>query len=159
MGKEIDWEVRERAEELYVVDGLTFDQVARETGVSVTQLKNWSGAEGWREKREEYRVNKQSIRSTVAKLRKQLAVDALSTSDPQKVFAFIRLEALAGRQEKNETGDRFKSVPCDRPALFLEDLEFIASVLMGRDPEGLKILANNFDCLIEQFKAKHAQAT
>jgi transposase len=152
MGKEIDWDVRERAEELYVVDGLTFDQVARETGVSVTQLKNWSGAEGWREKREEYRVNKQSIRSTVAKLRKQLAIDALSTSDPQKVFAFIRLEALAGRQERKVD----EAPKIDRPALFLEDLEFIASVLMGRDPEGLKILANNFDVLIEQFKAKYA---
>lgn len=155
MAREIDWEIRERAEELYVVDGLTFDQVAKETGVSVTQLKNWSGAEGWRDKREEYRVNKQSIRSTVTKLRKQLALDALSTSDPQKVFAFIRLEALAGRQEK-----RTEEAPkIDRPALFLEDLEFIASVLMGRDPEGLKILANNFDVLIDQFKAKNAAAT
>jgi transposase len=155
MAREIDWEIRERAEELYVVDGLTFDQVAKETGVSVTQLKNWSGAEGWREKREEYRVNKQSIRSTVTKLRKQLAQDALNTSDPQKVFAFIRLEALAGRQER-----KVEEAPkIDRPALFLEDLEFIASVLMSRDPEGLKILANNFDVLIEQFKAKYAQAT
>jgi len=155
MGKEIDWEVRERAEELYVVDGLTFDQVAKETGVSVTQLKNWSGAEGWREKREEYRVNKQSVRSTVAKLRKQLAQDALSTSDPQKVFAFIRLEALAGRQER-----KIDEAPkIDRPALFLEDLEFIASLLKDRDPEGLKVLAKNFDVLIEQFKAKHAEAT
>ncbi len=153
MGKEIDWEVRERAEELYVVDGLTYDQVARETGISVTQLKNWSGAEGWREKREEYRVNKQSIRSTVAKLRKQLALDALSTSDPQKVFAFIRLEALAGKQEK-KADDAPK---IDRPALFLEHLEFIAGILKDRDPEGLKILANNFDVLIEQFKAKHAE--
>lgn len=155
MAREIDWEIRERAEELYVVDGLTFDQVAKETGVSVTQLKNWSGAEGWRDKREEYRVNKQSIRSTVTKLRKQLALDALSTSDPQKVFAFIRLEALAGRQEK-KTEDAPK---IDRPALFLEDLEFIAGILKDRDPEGLKILANNFDVMIEQIKAKYASET
>ncbi len=154
MAREIDWEIRERAEELYVVDGLTFDQVAKETGVSVTQLKNWSGAEGWREKREEYRVNKQSIRSTVTKLRKQLAQDALSTSDPQKVFAFIRLEALAGRQErKSEDAPKI-----DRPALFLEDLEFIAGILRDRDPEGLKILANNFDVLLGEFKAKNAAA-
>jgi hypothetical protein len=155
MAREIDWEIRERAEELYVVDGLTFEQTAKETGVSVTQLKNWSGAEGWRDKREEYRVNKQSIRSTVTKLRKQLAIDALSTSDPQKVFAFIRLEALAGRQEK-----RMEEAPkIDRPALFLEDLEFIAGILKDRDPEGLKTLAKSFDCLIEQFKAKNALAS
>jgi hypothetical protein len=155
MAREIDWEIRERAEELYVVDGLTFDQVAKETGISISQLKSWSGAEGWREKREEYRVNKQSIRSTVTKLRKQLAIDALATSDPNKVFAFIRLEALAGRQERKSE----EAPKIDRPAIFLEDLEFIASVLMSRDPEGLKILANNFDVLIEQFKAKYAHAT
>jgi len=154
MAKEIDWDIRERAEELYIVDGLTFDQVSRETGVSVTQLKNWSGAEGWREKREEYRVSRRSIRSTVTKLRKQLATDALSTSDPQKVFAFIRLEALASRQDKK--GEDAPKI--DRPALFLEDIEFIAGILKDRDPEGLKILANNFDVLIEQFKAKNAQA-
>ena len=155
MAREIDWEIRERAEELYVVDGLTFEQTAKETGVSVTQLKNWSGAEGWRDKREEYRVNKQSIRSTVTKLRKQLATDALATSDPQKVFAFIRLEALAGRQErKSEDAPKI-----DRPALFLEDLEFIAGILKDQDPEGLKTLAKSFDVLIEQFKAKNAQAT
>jgi hypothetical protein len=125
------------------------------TRLSVTQLKNWSGAEGWREKREEYRVNKQSIRSTVTALRKKLALDALSTSDPQKVFAFIRLEALANRAEK-KTGDAPK---IDRPAIFLEDLEFIASVLKDRDPEGLKVLANSFDVLIEQIKAKYASET
>jgi transposase-like protein len=155
MAREIDWEIRERAEELYVVDGLTFDQVAKETGVSVTQLKNWSGAEGWRDKREEYRVNKQSIRSTVTKLRKKLALDALSHSDPQKVFAFIRLEALAGRQEKKAVD----APKIDRPALFLEDMEFIASVLKESDPEGLKILAKSFDVLIEQIKAKYASET
>ena len=155
MAREIDWEIRERAEELYVVDGLTFEQTAKETGVSVTQLKNWSGAEGWRDKREEYRVNKQSIRSTVTKLRKQLAQDALSTSDPQKVFAFIRLEALAGRQERKAVD----APKIDRPALFLEDMEFIASVLKERDPEGLKILAKSFDVLIEQIKAKYASET
>ena len=43
--QEYSWEVRERAKELYVVDGLTFLQVAQETGVSESQLKRWSAEE------------------------------------------------------------------------------------------------------------------
>jgi len=155
VGKEIDWEIREKAEELYIVDGLTFEQVALETGVSVTQLKNWSAAEGWRGKREEYRTARRDIRKTTVDLRKKLASEALASGDPQKVYAFIRLEALAGRQEKKVD----EAPKIDRPALFLEHLEFIASVLKDGDPEGLKVLAANFDPLIERFKAKYAQAT
>ena len=41
MAKEISWEIREQAEELYIVDGKTFDEVAEITGVSVAQLKRW----------------------------------------------------------------------------------------------------------------------
>jgi len=52
--QEYSWEVRERAKELYVVDGLTFEQVATATSVSVTQLKRWSAEEKeWAEKQEE----------------------------------------------------------------------------------------------------------
>jgi transposase len=156
MPKEIDWEIRERAEELYVVDGLTFEETAKETGVSVNQLKNWSAAEGWREKREEYRAAKKNIRSMMMTLRQNLAKEAAASTDPQKIFAFIRLEALAEKKEKRQEGPALK---IDRPALFMEAIEFIAAFLKDNDPEGLKILANNFDKLIETFKAKHAQTT
>jgi len=152
MGREIDWEVRERAEELYIVDGLTFEETARETGVSVAQLKNWSAAEGWREKREEYRKTKQILRSTIMKVRQKMAEEAAANPDPQKIFAFIRLEALAGKQDrKQETAVQ----KIDRPALFLEAVEFIAGFLKEKDPEGLKVLARNFDDLIQVFKVKH----
>lgn len=153
MAKEIDWEIRERAEELYIVDGFTFEQTAKETGVSVNQLKNWAAAEGWREKREEYRKAKKDIRSTLLALRQKLATEAAKDADPQKIFAFIRLEALAEKKEKRQEGPALK---VDRPALFMEAIEFIAAFLKDNDPAGLKILANNFDKLIEAFKAKHA---
>lgn len=156
MGKEIDWEIREKAEELYIVDGLTFEQTAAQTKVSVNQLKNWSTNEGWRKKREEYRKAKKDIRSTVMTLRQNLAAAASTSTDPQKIFAFIRLEALVDKKEKRQEGPALK---VDRPALFMEAIEFIASFLKDNDPAGLKVLANNFDKLIEAFKAKHAQAT
>ena len=154
MGREIDWEIREKAEELYIVDGLTFEQTAAETGVSVTQLKNWSAAEGWREKREEYRTARKDIRSTVMSLRTRLSREALADPDPQKIYAFIRLETLADKKERKQEAVAPK---IDRPALFMEAVEFIAGYLKDIDPEGLKVLANNFDGLITQFKERHAQ--
>lgn len=154
MGKEIDWETRERAEDLYIVDGLTFEQAAAETGVSVTQLKNWSAAEGWREQREEYRATRKNTRSTLMALRTKLSKEALTDPDPQKIYAFIRLETLAEKREKKTE----LTAKIDRPALFMEAVEFIAGVLKDSDPEGLKVLANNFDGLITAFKAKHAAA-
>ena len=45
MPVEYSFETRERAEELYIVEGLTFAQVSEATGVSVSQLQRW-GQEG-----------------------------------------------------------------------------------------------------------------
>ena len=47
----------------------------------------------------------------------------------------------------------------DKPALFMEAMEFIAGYLKEKDPEGLKAMAKNFDGIIEAFKVKHAQTT
>lgn len=88
MPQEYSWEVRERAKELYVVDGLTFDQVADTTGVSVSQLKRWSGEEkewggqsgmDWPEARREFRLALGSIRRDSVLLRAKLITGALDT--------------------------------------------------------------------------------
>jgi len=156
MGQEIDWEIRERAEELYIVDARTFEQVAADTGVSVSQLKNWAADGDWRQKRADYRAARQSIRSTMMTLRQKMASEAAVSADPQKVFAFIRLEALAEKKERKTDGGAAK---VDKPALFMESIEFIASYLRDTDPEGLKILAKNFDGIIAAFKERHNAQT
>jgi transposase-like protein len=92
MPQEYSWEIRERAKELYVVDGLTFDQVAADTGVSVSQLKRWSGDEeewaakqgdehpkDWPAARKEFRLALGSIRRDSVLLRARLITGALDT--------------------------------------------------------------------------------
>lgn len=101
MGKEIDWEIRVYAEELYVVRGLTYNQVAEATGVSISQLKNWGGAGSWRQKREEYRSAQGEIKRNTVLLRKNMIAKALNSLDPQDVSAVSQLEAvtfLKGRE-------------------------------------------------------------
>lgn len=152
MGKEISWEIRERAEELYIVDGLTYEQVADATGVSVSQLKNWGVDGQWREKREEYRKALGEIKRNTVLLRKRLIAQALSSLDPQHVYAAARVENISIKQGTKEES---MAPDIDRPKIFLEDMEFIAEVLQEIDPEGLKVFARNFEPIVNRFKERH----
>lgn len=159
MGKEIPWEIREEAEQLYIIEGKTFDEVSELTGVSVAQLKRWAtGNEeleilSWNDRKKEYRTTLSNIQRDTVLLRKQMMKQALGSLNPQDLYAVIKLETMAARQDKKEE----KTVRTDRPALFLEDMEFVAKVLKEVDPEGLKVFAENFDVIIEKFKEQHAQ--
>jgi hypothetical protein len=87
--KEYGCEVREHAKELYLVDGLTFEQVAEATGVSLSQLKRWSAEEkeweegkgqDWPEGRKEFRLALSCIRRDSVLLRGKLIGNALTSN-------------------------------------------------------------------------------
>ena len=87
-----DWSIRERAEQLYVIDGRTYAEVAELTGVSVSQLKRWGKDGGWTENRMEYRSALGDIRRKTVLLRRDLLEKAIDSKDPQNVYAFAALE-------------------------------------------------------------------
>lgn len=91
MGEAYSFEIRERAADLYVTEGYTFEQVSKATGVSVSQLKAWSGQEGWQEQKREYRKALSDIKRTSIKLQRELLMQALEKMDPQLVYAAARL--------------------------------------------------------------------
>ena len=121
MPREIDWEIRIDAEELYVVDGLTYEQVSERTGVSVSQLQRWGTDGGWVERRREYRNALGDIRRDTIKLRQQLIKKALESLDPQAVYAVSRLES-ATRATKS-------SQPEDRPVAISKPIETSADAV------------------------------
>jgi len=47
-----------------------------------------------------------------------------------------------------------KSAQADPHRLFLEHVQFMMSVLKDVDPEGLRIVARNFDTIIEKYKER-----
>ena len=146
-------EDRDEARELYVVDGLTFEQVAKATGIAASTLQKWSDEEGWRASRTEYRKSLQEIRRNTTALRRKLLSEALESCDPQMVYAAVRLENVAAKQApKTQAAEP----EIDRPKLFLEHVEFIAETLKEIDPEGLKVLAGNFETIIKRFKEQEA---
>lgn len=154
MAEAIPWELRERAEELYIVDGYTLAQVATETGISVQALEKWSVVDGWVEKKKEYRQTLGEIKRNTVLLRKSLIQKALGSLDPQDIYAAVRLESVAMREKKKDEVQQ----DIDRPRLFLENLNFIASVLKEIDPEGLRVLAESFEEIVRRFKEAHAKA-
>jgi len=97
MPMEISWEIRERAEGLYIIDGQTYEQVAERTGVSVTQLKRWSSDGNWTEQKKEYRRELSDLRRGTVQLRVKLLRQVLDSPkpDPQDVYAFARIEQVA----------------------------------------------------------------
>jgi hypothetical protein len=95
MGWEHEAETVWRAQELYCVDRLSFDAVARETGVAASTLKRWSERDGWRAKREEIAKAEADIRADKVLARSAMLKALIQTKDPQTGFAVSSLETLA----------------------------------------------------------------
>jgi transposase-like protein len=147
-------EDRAQARELYCLDGLTFAQVAEIIGVAESTLKRWSAEDGWRADRAKYARTVREIEKNRLAVLEKVYGKALDTVDPQLIYAAARLEAVAARQAKK---DDAAALEVDKPAVFLEALQFIAETLKELDPEGLKIFARNYDEIVTRGKERFAQ--
>jgi uncharacterized protein YjcR len=87
-----DKQIRERAEELYVINGLTLEAVAEETGVPSGSIKRWAAEGGWKAKQREYRDAEAEIKRYSRLARLKLIKDAMTSLNPQKIYAFAALE-------------------------------------------------------------------
>ncbi|MBV5328871.1 MAG: hypothetical protein JZU65_14785 [Chlorobium sp.] len=110
------WETIEAAEELYILDGCTFEQVAERTGVSVSQLKRWSAeaAPAWPERRREYRQAQVSVRRGVMLAKAKLIESVIAEEDPQKAYAFSSLVGsgqVIEQEARARTGERPGTAP------------------------------------------------
>lgn len=163
MAQEIPWELREQAEELYITDGRTYDDVARATGIAVQTLKKWGAAEGWPDRRREYRETLGEIKRNTVLLRKRLLAKALKTLNPQDVFAISSLESAAA---KAKGGEQAPPVRIERPiatahdavAALEEAVERQVNLLLAR-PDGmtpavLRDLRKSFE-LIDEMKRRY----
>ena len=156
----------DQAEDLYVVDGLTLEQVSARLPekVSITTLSRWKQDGEWDERRQEWAKAQGEIKRDSLKLRQKLVARALAIMEednpgPQELYAASAIASRLGRVEGQGAAADKPAPEIDRPALFLEDLKFVAKVLKETDPEGLKVVARNFEAIVARFKAAHAQAS
>jgi len=104
--KEYSFEIRDRAEELYVIEGLTYQETADETGVALATIKLWAAADTWREKRATYREEKKNLQGNLMDLRAKMLRKVLDSLDPQDVYALVALEKiLAPKGKPGGTGE------------------------------------------------------
>lgn len=170
------WETREQAEELYIIDGLTYEQVAERTTVSISQLKRWGSESGWVERRKEYRQAQSTIRHGVT-MAKAKAVNALlTTMDPQTAYAFASLvssgkiieqeardnRAMAQTDPAMGTIERPIKTAEDAVAALQEAVERKINAMLtqpgGVSLAGVKEMQQALE-MIEKLKAKGAQGT
>jgi len=160
MAKEYSFEVVEEAQNQYVFEGCTFTEIAEKIGVSAGQLKKWSAKYGWRKLKDFFQQARSQKRIRIL----QLSIDALKKAcdanipqeKAQLIHAWKGVEDVLMRMYPDK---KLEVAAVDEPALFLRNLEFIANTLKELDPEGLKVLAKNFELLIEAFKKEYAQTT
>ena len=91
----IDFEVHQRAEELYVLEGLSLEKVAEATGAAEVSVKRWSTADGWVAKRREYRKAQGEIGRLTVLYRLEILQEAMKTRHPQHAFAWAAVERAA----------------------------------------------------------------
>ncbi len=169
MGKEIPLETRFTAEELYIVDGMTYEQVAEKTGVSVSQLQRWGSENDWPKRRREYRASTAAIRRDTVLLRAKLIKKAMQSLDPQAVYAVAALEKIAanraagaaeadGDQDLPATGPVKIDSPADAADALSEVIERRINTMLTRpssvDLNGIKQMKDAI-ALVEKMREQY----
>ncbi len=101
----------------------------------------------WDRARQQKRNNAQRLRDLFDRELGEIENTSPGQVTAVSLDAVTKLGTLVQRWEQMETGPSF-----DRPKVFLENLQWIAGWLRENDPEGLKVLATNFDALTMAFK-------
>lgn len=108
MGTEYSPDIVWKAQELYVIERLSFVKVAERTGVTPTTLKNWSKKYGWRQKREEIAQIEAESKMDLYRSRQKAIKMLLESGDgkecSQMAFAVTSLENLALKQQEAQAG-------------------------------------------------------
>ena len=160
----IDAELREKAEVLYIVDGLTFEEVAKATGIHMRTIQGWSAEEGWSAQRREYRKALGEIKRNTVLLRKSLIAKALQSLDPQDVYAAARLETASSRGKVDDPAYascetiREISTPEDAINALQEAVEKKINLMLTKPSDlslaGIKDMKKAFE-LIDEMKKRY----
>lgn len=165
MAEAYSWEVREQAQEYYVIEGHTYDEVAGLTGVSVSQLKRWGAEEGWSEAKREYRRALTDIKRKRVKLRAKLVNKALNSLDPQAIYAYAAIEKVAVKDKSTTQApvsmpvDMHFDTPADAVAALDAAVQRkvgeLVSVSGSLDLAAIKNMKQALE-LLEQMKSKYS---
>lgn len=142
---------------MYTADNKSLAEIEEALDVSRQTLHVWKAdtrkpgeeLDEWDRAREQKRSNVQRLRALFDRELRALEDSSAGSLNGISLDAITKLGTLVQRWETTE-----KSPSFDRPKVFLENIQFIAGWLRENDPEGLKVLAENFDALTVSFKVE-----
>jgi hypothetical protein len=143
----IELDVRQRAEELFIIDGLTLQEVASQQGISERTLANWSSEGEWVSRRREYQNAARDIKYYGKMTRLKLIKDAMTSLDPQKIYAFATLERTMAEPAKMDSAIESRNdgiadisikTPQEAVAALQEAIEKKLGVMLAR-PDALNL--------------------
>ena len=118
MGWEHEAEIVWKAQDLYCVDRLSFDAVARETGVAASTLKRWAEKYAWQAKREEIAKAEADIRADKVLARARTLKTLLDNPRADMAFAVSALETLAIKEAEIARQNAIRNDSSDLPPEF-----------------------------------------
>lgn len=144
-------------------EGHSRAEIARRLDVSDTTIDRWyrdadipSGGNQWEEGRARHRSYSDRISELFDRELEAAEEAKAGTLSAPTLDAIQKLSSMALKFRELE--QRSGEITFDRPKVFLENVQFIAGWLREHDPEGLKVLAKNFDALMIAFKAENEKA-
>lgn len=165
-----EFDTRQQAEELYILEGMTLEQVALRVDVPVRTVEEWSRVDGWVDKRKEYRRALGEIKRNTVLYRLNLIKEAMTTLHPQHAFAVSAMERLAAEKsahasipqhDRDESGDgaaREIKTPQDAVAALQEVIQRRLNGLLTEPGtvtlKGVKELKDSL-AMVDQLKQKY----
>jgi transposase len=149
---------------MYTAERKSLTEIEEALGVSRQTLSGWKSdtkkpgepLDEWdrakAQKRENIRRLKDLFERELMHIEEQPqgALTAASMDALSKLGSLVqRWEAVERAATAAEQGPGY-----DRPKVFLENLQWLAEWLREHDPEGLKVLADNFDALTLAYKTE-----
>lgn len=149
-------ELWERARVLVVAEEWSYEDVARETGLSLSSLKKRAAAEEWQKQRKSSLSYAAMMRTIKANLAAQIheAQSAGKSVDPQSVFALTRLEASF---PEHRYDDNKGLTPRKALAAKAEGLVELVEYLRAHDTNALAALEGHIEAFAAALEARHGQ--
>lgn len=149
---------------MYTADGKSLTDIEAALGVSRQTLSGWKNdtlvpgekLDEWDKAREVKRSNVQRLRVLFDRELQFLEAAPAGSLPGGSLDGITKLGTLVQRWEAVEraAAEAEHGPGYDRPKVFLETLQWLAAWFKENDPEGLKVLAENFDSLTMAFKTE-----
>lgn len=167
-----EFETKLQAQDLYVLEGATLEEVSEKLALPIQTVKRWSADEGWVGMRKEYREAQSEIRRKTTLYRLELLKAGIQTLHPQAAYAWAAVEQAAkksaeaydsaqGLVQREQSAEREIKTVEDAISAMQEAVQRRINLLLS-DPKAvsLKSMRELKDALamIEEMRKRHGVA-